>query len=143
MATTHTIPGHPSMTAERRREVFQDMTKAITLVATDTTQDAFLAKKANYTIWVQRIVVWISTSAAQSMTFQDDAGTPLVVAVVPSSPGANTRWDFDFGPVGRPLGENQDLDITLSAAGLAGSVIIYAYRAPSSPITASAGASSQ
>lgn len=140
MATTVTPPGANGLTAEQRRRVFTDMTKSVTLTASDTTQDAFLAKRANYRIWVQRIVVYITTDAAQSMTFQDDAGTPLVIATVPSSPGDETRWDFDFGPAGVALGENQDLDISLSAAGLAGQVTVYAYRAPSSVFAASAAA---
>ena len=143
MATTVTPPGHSGMTAEERRRVFRDMTKTVSLVAADTTQDAFLAKRANHRIWVQRIIAYVTTDAAQSMTFQDDASTPLVVFTVTTSPGDETRWDCDYGPVGFPLGENQDLDITLSSAGLAGNVVIYAYQAPSSVFATNAGSTSQ
>lgn len=131
MATSVTPPG-VGLSADARRRVYKDKTKAIILVAADTTQDAFLTKRANHRIWVQRIIGYITTDAAQSITFQDDAGTPLVVFTITTSPGDETRWDADYGDVGFPLGENQDLDIVLSSAGLAGNIIVYAYQAPSS-----------
>ena len=132
MATTVTPPGHSGLTDEQRRRVFRDMTKTVILTAADGDQDAFLAKRANHRIWIQRIIGYITTDAAQSIAFQDDAGTPLVVATITTSPGDETRWDLYFGPVGIPLGENQDLDINVSAAGLAGNIAVYAYQAPSS-----------
>src|SRR3990167_753344 len=131
MATNITPPG-VGLTAEARRRVYKDKSRSIILVAADTTQDAFLTKRANHRIWVQRIVGYITTDSAQSITFQDDAGTPLVVFTITTSPGDETRWDCDYGDAGFPLGENQDLDITLSAAGLAGNITVYAYQAPSS-----------
>src|SRR3990167_334366 len=130
MATIVTPPG-VGLSAEARRRVYKDKTKAVVLVAADTTQDAFLTKRANHRIWVQRIIGYITTDSAQSITFQDDAGTPLVVATITTSPGDETRWDFDYGDVGFPLGENQDLDINVSAAGLAGNITVIAYQAPS------------
>ena len=145
MATLITPPGHSGLTAEARRQVFKDMSRTATVVAADTSTELvdFLAARANHRIWVQRIIVYITTTASQSMTFQDDAVTPLIIATVPSSPGDETRWDFDFGPVGVALGENVNLDIVLSAAGLAGHVQIYAYQAPSSVFAATAAASGQ
>lgn len=131
MATLVTPPG-VDMSASDRRRRYKDKTRSVILTASDTTQDAFLTKRANHRIWVQRIIGYITTNAAQSITFQDDAGTPLVIATITTSPGDETRWDFDFGSVGVPLGENQDLDISLSAAGLAGNITVYAYQAPSS-----------
>ena len=77
-------------------------------------------KSAAYKEFIQRIIVWIKTDAAQSITFQDDAGTPVVIAKVPASPGADTRWDFDFGGRGAPLTLGKSLTATFSAAGLAG-----------------------
>ena len=80
-----------SLTAEGYRKVFRDLTKTQIIGTGDTTVDAFLAKRANQTIWVQRIVVYVTTDSAQSLTFQDDASTPVVVAVVTTSPGIDTR----------------------------------------------------
>jgi hypothetical protein len=84
--------------------------------------------KTGYTIYVQRIIVWIKTDAAQSITFQDDNGTPKVVCKVPTSPGADTRWDFDFGPKGVPLTAAKSLTATFSAAGLAGHITWVGYQ---------------
>ncbi len=131
------------LSAEGFRKVFRDMTKTQIIGTGDTTVNAFLAKRANQTIWVQKIVVYITTDSAQSLTFQDDAGTPLVIAVVPTSPGVDTRWDFDFGDRGVPLGENQDLDISISGAGLAANVQVEAYQVHSSTVDSTAGASVQ
>ncbi|MGE3341488.1 MAG: hypothetical protein AB7J46_06365 [Candidatus Altimarinota bacterium] len=94
--------------------------------ATETTE-LVAARSASWTIYVQRIIVWIKTDAAQSLTFQDDAGTPVVIAKVPASPGADTRRDFDFGPRGVALTEGKNLDAAFSAAGLAGHLEVIGY----------------
>ena len=142
MATNITPPG-VGLSAEQRRRVYKDVSRSIVMVAADGDQDAFLAKRANHRIWIQRIIGYVTTDAAQSIAFQDDAGTPLVVATITTSPGDETRWDFDYGDVGFPLGENQDLDINVSAAGLAGNITVIAYQAPSAVYSTSAAASGQ
>jgi hypothetical protein len=88
--------------------------------AAQTTFTMASARSASHTIFVQRVIVYIKTNAAQSITFQDSNGTPVVVARVTTSPGADTRWDFDFGPRGVPLTTGADLVASFSAAGLAG-----------------------
>jgi hypothetical protein len=96
----------------------------------DTSQTTFTmtpAKTAAHTIRVTRIIVWIKTDAAQSITFQDSNGTPVVICKVPASPGADTRWDFDFGPNGAPLTLGKDLVASFSAAGLAGHMEWYGF----------------
>jgi hypothetical protein len=104
--------------------------KNFPFTAATTTTTLITALDANRTIYVQRIVVWITTSVAQSLTFQDTAGTPFVIAVVPSSPGANTRFDFDFGPEGIALTKGKNLQAVFSAAGLAGHIVMFAYQSP-------------
>lgn len=86
-----------------------------------------ITARTNYTIYVQRIIVYITTDAAVSWSFEDDAGTPVQVANIPASPGDDTRWDFDFGPRGKPLTEAKDLELNVSATGLAGHIEIEAY----------------
>jgi hypothetical protein len=78
-------------------------------------------------ITIQRVIVWIKTDALQSITFQDTNGTPRILCKVPSSPGADTRWDFDFGPAGKQLTAGKDFTATFSAAGLAGHMVWYGY----------------
>ena len=96
--------------------------------ASQTTVTLKAAKSASHTIHIQRIIVWIKTDAAQSLTFQDTAGTPIIVCKVTTSPGADTRWDFDFGPRGKTLTVGEDLTATFSAAGLAGHIEWYGYQ---------------
>lgn len=102
------------------------------LVFTASTDDTTLitAFSAAHTLYIQRLVVWITTSVAQSITFQDSNGTPFVIAVVSSPPGANTRWDFDFGPKGISLTLGKNLVANFSAVGLAGHMEWEAYQTP-------------
>lgn len=83
---------------------------------------------STYKMYIQRIIVWIKTDAAQSITFQDDNGAPVIIAKVTTSPGADTRWDFDFGQAGTPLTLGKSLTATFSAAGLAGHMEWYGYQ---------------
>ncbi len=102
-----------------------------------------IGARTSWTIFVQRIIVYITTDAAQSWSFEDDNGTPKKIAEVTASPGDETRWDFDFGPIGVPLTEGKDLELNVSAAGLAGHIEVYAYRKLTSPLAATAGAALQ
>ena len=96
---------------------------------TDISDDGILAAgggdatlvsgKTGWTIFIQRIIAYITTDAAQSASFEDDTATPIQVANIPASPGDDTRWDFDFGARGKPLGESKDFELNVSAAGLA------------------------
>ena len=81
-----------------------------------------------HTIFVQRIIVWITTSAAEGITFQDETG--FEIAAVDTSPGANTRWDFDFGERGVSLTAGSDLQAVFSDPGLAGHMEWYGYQVP-------------
>lgn len=89
----------------------------------DTT---LITTRTSHALFIQRIIVLIKTSAAQTITFQDSAGTPIYVAKIPASPGADTRWDFDFGPEGKPLTSAKSLVMAMTA-GNAGHVEVYAY----------------
>ena len=110
------------------RRIYRDVSTALT--ATTATGDTVLitATTANHTIFVQRIIVYITTDAAQSWSFEDTAGTPVQVSEIPTSPGDNTRWDFDFGEEGLPLTEGTNLNLNVSATGLAGRIKVYAYQ---------------
>lgn len=107
--------------------------------ATTTITDLIAVKNASYSIFIQKIIVTITTDAAQSLTLQDDASTPLVLAEIPTSPGEG-RFEYDYGEVGRQLTEGKNLDCNLSAAGLVGSVIIQAYQRPTAAAREAASA---
>lgn len=87
-----------------------------------------VADRANYTLFVQRVVVYINTDAAQSLTFQDSNGSPVEVAKVSTSPGVDTRWDFDFGDRGLPLTQGNGLVLVPSGAGLGAQIEWLGYQ---------------
>lgn len=102
------------------------------IVATTDTgvQTLITARGTSYTIFVQRIVVTINTNAAQSITFQDSANTPVYVCKVTSGPGVDTRWEFVFGEKGFPLTQGKNLTASLSGAGLGAHIEWNAYETP-------------
>ena len=108
--------------ARRARTFHRSISGSATYAASDTTATLVTVRNANSTIYIQRVIAYITTDAAQSWTFQDSNGTPVVVCAVTTSPGVNTRWDFDFGPRGKPLTEGKNFVISMSAAGLAGHI---------------------
>ena len=118
------------------RKTFQDV--SADLDATASTGDTTLVtvRNANHTLFIQRIFVWITTDAAQSWSFKDSAGTPIVKAKVPTSPGADTLWTFDYGEEGTPLTEGTNLLLDVSAAGLAGTIKVQAYSKLTSTVAA-------
>jgi hypothetical protein len=77
-----------------------------------------------------------TTGVAQTITFQDDAGTPVPIAKTVASPTQGESYIFDFGPEGIPLTAGKNLDMVLSAAGLAGSIHIEGYQKLSSVVAA-------
>ncbi len=118
----------------RKRLIYRDVSTDLSFAAA-TDDTTLITGKTSHTIYVQRIIVWIKTSTAATETFQDHT-TGKQIAVVPASPGANTRWDFDFGPNGVPLTEGENLLWNVSAVGHAGHLIVEAYLRPTSPLTA-------
>lgn len=119
------------------RQHFQDISGALDVLAADG--DATLVTgRAGQTIYIQRVIAYITTDAAVSWVFTDSNGTPKKVCEVTVSPGDETRWDFDFGPLGRPLTEGKNFLLDVSAAGLAGHIEWYGYMRKSSTQTAAA-----
>lgn len=114
---------------------YRDLSQSFAIAAADG-DTTLLTGKASYTIYIQRIIVWISTSAAQSWSFEDNNGTPKQVAEIPATPGDSTRWDFDFGEEGVPLTEGKNFVLNVSAAGLAGNITVLAYLKPTSDLVA-------
>jgi len=117
------------------RTVFQDVSVDKNFVAgSSASEDPLIAGKAGYTIFVQKITVAITTSAAQSLTFQDNATTPIVIAVIPNSASVGSH-EFEFGKKGVGLTVGKDLDLVASAAGPAGQIHVQAYLRLIGPVT--------
>lgn len=108
---------NPKSAADYRSQ-YTDISGTATVAASDG--DATLVTaKTGWTIFVQRIIAYITTDAAQSASFEDSNSPAKQIAEIPASPGDNTRWDFDFGARGVPLTEAKNFVLNVSAAGLA------------------------
>ena len=114
------------------RQVNRDVSTELTLLAATGDTVLITATSAQHTVYVQRIICYVTTDAAQSIAFQDTASTPVVLATVTTSPGDETRWDFDYGEEGWACTEGTNLNMNVSAAGLAGNIKVYAYQRLSS-----------
>ena len=121
------------------RSFHRDVSTELTVLAATGDTTLITATSASHQIFVQRIIVYITTDAAQSMAFEDTAGTPVKIAEVPSSPGDETRWDFDYGDEGWALTAGTNLNMNVSAAGLAGIVKVYAYQRITPGVAMAAG----
>lgn len=101
------------------------------LAATDDQTDVITVKSANHRLYIQKIIVSITTHADQTMTFQDDADTPVPIAVLTDEatvvPTVPSSWVWDFGPTGIALTLGKNFDIMVSAAGIAAAIHIEAY----------------
>ncbi len=114
----------------RSRESFQAAYKpavysgTFSAVATGTTQ--VLAALANHTLYIQSIMVSITTGAAQTYSFQDDSAT-ILLAKTKATSVQGDAYLYDFGPSGFPLTSGEGLDHVISGAGTAGAVHIEGY----------------
>ena len=103
-----------------------------TFIATDSGTVTLITpvadNAAQHTIFVQKISVYIKTSVAESATIVDsDGSAPREVAKVPASPGAASKFTWDFGPKGYALTQGKNLTLVFSGAGLAGHLEVEAY----------------
>lgn len=120
--------GNPK-TAAWYRTQYTDKSLKLTVLATDATAqlaNVINPKSSKHTVFIQKIYISVTTDAAQSLTFQDGAGTPIVVGVSKASPGLGIHVVADHGAEGKALTEGEELDIT-ATAGIAGQVMIEAY----------------
>jgi len=111
------------------RAQYSDKTMIKQIVAADVGpfENVVAVKSVNHSVFVQRIIFNVTVSTAATLTFQDDAGTPVPIAASPGTPGLGIEIVADFGPQGIQLTRGKNLDIVISAAGLAGQINIEAY----------------
>jgi hypothetical protein len=118
------------------------------LAATDDTT-LITAKSANHRIYVQKIVVNITTYSAKTWLFKDSAGTPVdkalisIPAAAVALPSESGSMVIDFGPKGTPLTLGKNLLLDVSAAGAAGTIHVEAYEKLEGVIAYDSGASLQ
>lgn len=122
--------------AEWYRQTYADASvSGVVLAAASGADNVIAALDTKHTVYVQRISVNIKTSAAQSITVQDDAGTPIIVLFIEASAAAGVIRTIDFGARGFALTEGKNLDIS-GTAGPAYSYSIEAYQKQTSPAQA-------
>ena len=125
------------LSADGYRRFFQDVSGQLVFTASTDDTTLVTVKSTGHTLFIQRIIVYITTDAAQSMVFEDSNSGPRKVAEVPASPGDETRWDFDFGDRGFGLTEGKNFVMNVSAAGLAGHLEWYGYQKLTGVVAAS------
>lgn len=103
------------------------------------TKTAQPAARTNFQIFIQKITVAPVTGAAQSLSFQDNAGTPVVIGKYTGAVGNTTPVTFDFGPHGTALTVSKEFDIAISGAGLAARIHIEGFYRLANVVSAGTG----
>jgi hypothetical protein len=93
----------------------------------DASTTAITALSASHTVFVQRLTVVITTSAAQIITVKDSAGTPVVIGSIAASAALGSIYTIDFGARGFALTEGKNL-VLAQTAGPAYSYTVEAYQ---------------
>lgn len=131
------------MAGDYEKFIHTNSDKSMDLTVLAATDDTTLItpKSANHQIWVQRIVVTISTYSAKTWLFKDSAGTPVELdlisipaAAVALASESNAFAVLDYGPKGTPLTLGKNLLLDVSAAGAAGRVHVDAYEKLVGPV---------
>lgn len=133
----------PSVVNRDHAVEYQDSSVQRSIVAgADGSADPLIAGRTGHNTFIRRIVVSVTTSAAQAFTFRTNNATPVVIYTIPAS-AAVGDYEVTFSQEGNegymiPTGE--DLDLAMGGAGPAGIVIVEAHRrlASNTPITADA-----
>ena len=104
------------------------------ILATDDTtalNNIIAVKSASHQLVIQKLTFYETTeSNGKTLTFQDDASTPVKLGVyssVTAAAGIPKSLVLDFGPTGYALTVGKNLDVVVSAAGAAGALHIEAY----------------
>lgn len=115
-----------SIKAAEYRRVFKDVSAAWNLLAASDPDRTVVAAPANAkkSVFVQKIAVFVSTSAAQAITFQSSATSVIVGILAASQPvGDVIVFELEEG-FQLPAGEGL---IAVGSAGVAGSFAVQAY----------------
>lgn len=111
---------------QNARIQFQGGATDTTIVAASDPSATLVTGRTGYTIYVTHISLAVTTDNAATMTLQDSATTPIIIAKSKASPGIGPIL-WDFGDDGTPLTEAKSLALLASGAGLAGRLHIEYY----------------
>lgn len=118
------------------RSLFQAKIGDHLVAVSDSADVTLLIGRAKHSIFVQLIVVDVTTSDLVKWTFQDEAPTPLIVGSLGPGPGVGQFVVVDYGPQGRPITEGKNLVLTFTGDGMAGNVHVDAYLKQTSAMSA-------
>lgn len=113
---------------EHRTQFLDVSVRRAVVAGVDPASDPLIAGKAGHTIYIQRIVVHVTTAAAKYFQFQDNAAAPVVIAKLPASAAVGDAHVLIDSEEGVPLTEGKDLDLVTDGAGVAGTLIVEGYR---------------
>jgi hypothetical protein len=123
----------------QRRYASKNLSRAI-VIADDTTalNNIITPKSADHQLYIQKVMFRETVeSNGKSLTFQDDASTAVLLGVyssVTAAAGIPKSLELDYGPEGFALTKGKNLDVIVSAAGIAGSLHIEAYEKLVGPV---------
>lgn len=123
-----------AVTGQNARTQFQAWATDTTVVATGDPSATLVAAKTGYTHYVTHISVAVTTDNAATLTFQDSASTPIVIAKTKASPGLGPIL-FEFGEDGTALTEAKAFALLASGAGLAARVHCEGYTKQTANLT--------
>ena len=107
--------------------------------ATNGTVTLKSARTTSHRLYINHIIVSITTFSAKTLTFQDSAGSPVPIAFVSVPAAAGTvaglqAYFIDFLDGGTPLTTGTNLNMVISAAGAAGRIHIEGYEVIETPV---------
>lgn len=109
-----------------KRRQYSDISSSLA-VAAATDDTTLVTGRTNFSIWLQRLVVVVTTaSAGKTWLFKDSAGTPIPLTPVIDVSAAG-RFEYDFTGLGVQLTQNKDFVLDVSAAGAVGQVVWEGY----------------
>jgi hypothetical protein len=101
------------------------------LVAADATVHVLAAAKTNFTVYVQKLTVFIVTHASgKKITFQSSAGSPVVLGNITdqtAGAGVPDHHVIDFGPHGIALAADVGLNVLSESSGVTANVHAEGY----------------
>jgi hypothetical protein len=125
------------------RTIFKDKSRTLVLGTGDTPTtvgaDFIACKGAGYTLFIQRIIVHVKTAAAQAISFQDDAGTAVILAILPASAAVGDIHILLSSEEGVPCTEAKNFEI-VGTAGVGAVIVVEAYQKQTGPLSARAAA---
>lgn len=110
------------------------------VAADDTTalNNLIVVKSTAHAIVVQKLTFHETTeSNGKTLTFQDDASTPVLLGKyfsVTAAAGIPKSFVGDYGPRGYQLTTGKNFDVVVSAAGMAGALHVEYYQKLVGPV---------